>query len=69
MTTEQRALLKHQHDELKQCLALLADAIARAERSYARWVAELSSFDRRATATVDRLRMGHCIGAAVVWDP
>ena len=69
MTPDSRERIERQHIETKRCLALLAEAIARAERWYARQEAERSAFDRRATRTVDWLRTGGWVGPAIVWNP
>jgi hypothetical protein len=67
MRPDAREHIHRQHLELTRCLALLAEAIARAERWYARQEAELASFDRRATDTVTRLRSGGWVGPSYAW--
>jgi hypothetical protein len=67
MAPDRHNLVRHERAELKRCLALLAEAIAHADRWYARREAELAAFDRRAISTVDRLRTGHRIDASMAW--
>jgi len=69
MTADSRERIKCEHIELKRCLALLAEAIARAERWYARQEAELAAFDRRAKGTVDWLRTGGWVEPSPAWNP
>ena len=69
VTPDLHALVEHEHLEFLRCLALLAGAIARAERWYADREAELAAFDRRARDTVDRLRGDHRIDGAIAWTP
>jgi hypothetical protein len=69
MTAESRERINRQHIELNRCLALLAEAIARAERWYARQEAELAAFDRRAKGTVDWLRVGGWVEPSMAWHP
>jgi hypothetical protein len=67
MFADSRERLGREHIELKRCLALLATAIARAERWYARQEAELVAFDRHATGTVDWLRAGGWVDPSMTW--
>jgi hypothetical protein len=67
MTAASRERINHEHLELKRCLALLAEAIARAERWYARQEAELTAFDRRAKGAVDWLRTSGRVEPSMVW--
>jgi hypothetical protein len=67
MSPDLHDLVRRERIELKRCLALLAEAIAQADRWYARREAELAAFDRRARATVDRLRAEHQIDASMAW--
>jgi hypothetical protein len=69
MTPGPHDLVKRERIELKRCLALLAEAIAQADRWYARREAELAAFDRRARSTVDRLRAEHRVNASMAWHP
>ena len=69
MTSDAHDLLKHDRIELKRCVALLADAIARAERWYARREAELVAFDRRTKRRVDRLRIDGSVQPSLIWQP
>ena len=69
MTAAARERSLREHIELKRCLALLAEAIARAERWYARQEAELAEFDRHATGTVDWLRAGGWVEPSITWHP
>jgi hypothetical protein len=69
MVPELHDLMRRERLELKRCLALLAEAIAQADRWYARREAELDAFDRRARSTIDRLRAEHRIDASMTWNP
>jgi hypothetical protein len=69
MSADSRERITRDHVELKRCLALLAAAIARAERWYARQETELAAFDRRATGTVDWLRAGGWVEPSLAWSP
>jgi hypothetical protein len=69
MTADSRERIKRQHIELTRCFALLAEAIARAERWYARQEAELAAFDRHARSTVDWLRAGGWVEPSTAWHP
>jgi hypothetical protein len=60
-------LVRREHPEFKRCLALLAEAIAQADRWYARREAELAAFDRRTRAGVDRLRAEHRVNPSLAW--
>ena len=68
LTADAHDLVRRERIELKRCLALLALSIARANVWYARREAELAAFDRRASITVDRLRIEHRIVASIAWD-
>jgi hypothetical protein len=57
------------HLELMLCEALLAAAIVRSQRWYARREEQLAAFDRRSAATVARLRASGAVGPACAWDP
>jgi hypothetical protein len=67
MTPDLHDLVERERIELKRCLALLAEAIAQADRWYARREADLTALDRRARARVDRLRTEHRIDASIAW--
>ena len=69
MTADARERIKREQVELKRCLALLAEAIARAERWYARQEAELAAFDRRTGGTVNSLRAGGWVDPSLAWHP
>jgi hypothetical protein len=69
MTAESRERIRREHLELQRLLTLLAQAIARAERWYARQEAELAAFDRRASSTVERLRAGGWVEPSTAWHP
>jgi hypothetical protein len=64
-----RAYAHHEHLELMLCEALLAAAIVRSQRWYARREEQLAAFDRRSAATVARLRASGAVGPACAWDP
>jgi len=55
--------------DLKRCTALLADAIARADRWYARREATLAALEHDAASAVSRLRAAGLIQPAIVSDP
>jgi hypothetical protein len=67
MTAEVRERRNRDHIELMRCFALLAEAIARAERWYAHQEAELNAFDRRAAGTVAWLRTGGWVAPTLAW--
>jgi hypothetical protein len=69
MTAESRERIRREHLELQRLLTLLAQAIARAERWYARQEAELLAFDRRAKGSVDWLRTGGWVEPSLEWHP
>jgi hypothetical protein len=69
MTPDARECINRRHLELQRCFALLAEAIARAERWYARQEAELLAFDRRAKGSVDWLRTGGWVEPSLEWHP
>jgi hypothetical protein len=56
MTADHLELIRRKRIELDRCRWLLADAIKRSERWYARREATLAAFDRDAAAVVGRLR-------------
>jgi hypothetical protein len=62
-------LMPHDRTELPRCVALLADAVAGAERLYGRLEADLAAFDRRTKAGVDRLRTNGVVQSSLVWEP
>ena len=66
-TADAHELLRRAQNELRHCLALLAEAIASAERWYGRREAELAAFDRRAGQAVYELRSRHHVGASTTW--
>jgi len=55
-------------EDFELCLALLEEAIARAERWVARRERALVDFDTRAAGMVDWLRRAGVLGAAVRWE-
>jgi hypothetical protein len=67
MAPDLHDLVRRERLELNRCLRLLAEAIAQADRWYARREAELAAFDRRARTGVDRLRAEHRINSSMVW--
>lgn len=69
MTPDLHDLVRRERVELHRRLALLAEAIAQADRWYARREAELAAFDRRARSAVDRLRSEQRVDAATAWNP
>jgi hypothetical protein len=56
-------------EDFAVCLALLDEAIARAERWYARREHVLADFDQRAADMVLRLRDAGMLGASTRWEP
>ncbi len=62
-------LTPHDRSELPRCAALLADAVAGAERLYGRLEADLAAFDHRTKAGVDRLRSSGVVQSSLVWEP
>ena len=68
MTPAHLELMRRQHIELERCRALLADAIKRAERWYARREATLAAFDHDAANGVGRLRAEGRIDASIRWE-
>jgi hypothetical protein len=56
-------------EDFELCLALLEEAIARAERWVARRERTLAHFDARAAGMVDGLRRAGVLEAAVRWEP
>jgi hypothetical protein len=56
-------------EDFELCLALLEEAIARAERWVARREHALADFDARATGMIDGLRRAGVLEAAVRWQP
>jgi hypothetical protein len=56
-------------EDFELCLALLEEAIARAERWVARRERALADFDARAAAMVDGLRRAGVLEAAARWQP
>jgi hypothetical protein len=69
MTSDSRELIQHSRIERDRSARRLADAIAGADRWYARREATLAAFDRDATETVTRLRAAGRISASIAWDP
>jgi hypothetical protein len=69
MTPDHLALIRRKRIERDRCAALLADAITRAERWYARREATLAAFDRDAANSVGRLRAAGRIEASIRWHP
>jgi|tagenome__1003787_1003787.scaffolds.fasta_scaffold19387794_1 hypothetical protein len=55
-------------EDFELCLALLEEAIARAERWVAHRERALADFDTRAAGMVDRLRRAGVLGAGARWD-
>ena len=55
-------------EDFDLCLALLEEAIARAERWVARRERALADFDTRAAGMVDGLRRAGVLGAAARWE-
>ena len=62
-----RAAARRAHAEFQQCLALLAETIARAEHWYARRERQLVALDEHAADTVGRLRAGGHVLPTLVW--
>ena len=56
-------------EDFELCLALLDEAIARAERWYARRERALAEFDLRAADSVRRLRNAGMLAPFRGWDP
>jgi hypothetical protein len=56
-------------EDFELCLALLDEAIARAERWYARRERTLAEFDHRAADVVRRLRAAAMVRPSMSWDP
>jgi hypothetical protein len=56
-------------EDFELCLALLEEAIARAERWLARREDALADFDARAAGMIDGLRRAGVLDAAVRWQP
>jgi hypothetical protein len=56
-------------EDFELCLALLDEAIARAERWCALREHALADFDRRAADMVRRLRTAGMLGASTTWEP
>jgi hypothetical protein len=56
-------------DDFELCLALLDEAIARAERWYARRERTLAEFDHQASDVVRRLRAAAVVRPSMSWDP
>jgi hypothetical protein len=63
-----RAIGYRQHLEAVLCAALLQEALDRAERWYERRADRLRSFDRRATATVQRLVADAQVQPSLAWS-
>jgi hypothetical protein len=55
-------------EDLELCLALLDEAIARAERWLARRERALADFDARAADVVHRLRVAGMVGPSMTWN-
>jgi hypothetical protein len=55
-------------EDYELCLALLEEAIARAERWLARRERALADFDLRAAQMVNRLRSAGVLGSSTRWD-
>jgi hypothetical protein len=55
-------------EDYELCLALLEEAIARAERWPARHERALADFDLRAAQMVNRLRSASVLGSSTRWD-
>jgi hypothetical protein len=56
-------------EDFELCLALLDEAIARAERWCARRERALADFDQRAADMVRRLHAAGMLGASTRWEP
>jgi hypothetical protein len=56
-------------EDFELCLALLEEAIARAERWCARRERALADLDQRAADMVRRLRTAGMLGASTRWEP
>jgi hypothetical protein len=69
MTPDHLALIRRKRLERDRCAALLADAITRAERWYARREATLTAFDRHTARDVGRLRAEGRIEPSIRWEP
>jgi hypothetical protein len=59
---------RHEPENFEVCLALLDEALARAERWYARRERTLAEFDRRCVDTVRRLREAGVVRPSMSWD-
>ena len=62
-----RAIVYRRHLEAMLCAARLEEALDRAERWYERRADALHSFDRRATATVQRLVAAAQVQPSLAW--
>ena len=69
MTADSRDLILHKRLERDRSARRLVEAIARADRWYARREAKLAAFDRDATDVVTRLRSAGRIQASMFWHP
>ena len=63
-----RAILHRRHLEAMLCAARLQEALDRAEQWYERRADALRSFDRRATATVQRLVADARVQPSLAWS-
>jgi hypothetical protein len=63
-----RAVVHRRHLEAMLCAARLQEALDRAERWYERRAETLRNFDRRATATVQRLVADARVQPSLVWS-
>jgi len=61
--------LRAEAEDFELCLALLDEAIARAERWCALREYALADFDRHAADMVRRLRTAGMLGASTTWEP
>jgi hypothetical protein len=59
----------HEPETFELCMVLLEEAIARAERWYARRERALADFDLRAAEMVRRLRDAGMLGSSARWEP
>jgi hypothetical protein len=68
MAPDLHTLVENARLEHRRCLALLAAAIARADRWYAEREAQLTVLDRHARNAVSRLQGEHRINASTAWN-
>jgi hypothetical protein len=59
---------QHEAETFAHCLALLDEAIARAERWYACRERELAELERREAETVGRLRQAGMLSPSMTWS-